>query len=534
MSSMQLREYQSRSLDMLYAWLAKNKGNPCVSLPTGSGKSVIIAELCRQSVTNWPETRILMLTRSMELISQNAEKLRTIWPNAPMGVYSASIGRKQLGEPITIGGPLSIVNVVDQIGKIDLCIVDEAHDISHKNEGSYRKIINRLFDFNSNMRVIGFTASPFRVGHGMITDKPALFDDLIEPVTIEELVYKGYLSVLRSKVTDFKISTEGVKKRGGEYIESELQRAVDTQSNNENMVEEVIARSAGRKSWMFFCTGISHAEHIRDLLIDRGITAVSVTGDMPKADRAQAISDFKSGKIQAVTNVNCLSTGFDHSGIDLLVMARPTMSPGLFVQQAGRGMRPHPDKKDCIVLDFAGVVQTHGPITAIKPPKRGGDGTGEAPVKVCDECGELVHPSVMICPECGTQFPEPVKKVLHLRDDDIMGNERSTLEVTSWGWRKHTSRSSGKEMLAVTYYGALSDKPITEYLPVAHDGFAGQKAMRELVTIEKLAGATITGTIADDGWLDSAAAKMALSQPPALIEYRMEGKYPRVLNREWK
>ena len=127
-----------------------------------------------------------------------------------------------------------------------------------------------------------------------------------------------------------------------------------------------------------------------------------------------------------------------------------------------------------------------------------------------------------------------MNKVLHLRDDDIMGNERSTLEVTSWGWRKHTSRSSGKEMLAVTYYGALSDKPITEYLPVAHDGFAGQKAMRELVTIERNAGAQITGTIEDDGWLDSAAAKMALSQPPAFIEYRMEGKYPRVLHREWK
>ena len=89
-------------------------------------------------------------------------------------------------------------------------------------------------------------------------------------------------------------------------------------------------------------------------------------------------------------------------------------------------------------------------------------------------------------------------------------------------------------MLAVTYYGALSDKPITEYLPVAHDGFAGQKAMRELVTIERNAGATITGTIADDGWLDSAAVKMALSQPPAFIEYRMEGKYPRVLKRGWK
>ena len=89
-------------------------------------------------------------------------------------------------------------------------------------------------------------------------------------------------------------------------------------------------------------------------------------------------------------------------------------------------------------------------------------------------------------------------------------------------------------MLAVTYYGALSDKPITEYLPVAHDGFAGQQAMRQLVAIERFAGAQITGTIADAGWLDSAAATMALSQPPACIEYRMEGKYPRVLNREWR
>ena len=89
-------------------------------------------------------------------------------------------------------------------------------------------------------------------------------------------------------------------------------------------------------------------------------------------------------------------------------------------------------------------------------------------------------------------------------------------------------------MLAVTYYGALSDKPITEYLPVAHDGFAGQKAMRELVAMERSAGAQITGTITDEGWLDSAAVKMALSQPPAFIEYRIEGKYPRVLKREWK
>ena len=532
---MKLRDYQSKTLNMLYAWLEKHQGNPCVSLPTGSGKSVIIAELCRQAVTNWPETRILMLTRSMELIGQNAEKLRTIWPGAPMGIYSASIGKKQLGEPITIGGPLSVANVVDRIGHVDLCIVDEAHDIGHKDEGSYRKIIGRLFEFNPHMRVIGFTASPFRVGHGLITDKPAIFDDLIEPVSIEELIFKGYLSKLRSKATEFKISAEGVKKRGGEYIESDLQRVVDTDYNNEHMVDEVIAMSGGRKSWMFFCTGVNHAEHIRDLLIDRGITAASVTSDMPKAERAQAIADFKAGKIQAVTNVNCLSTGFDHSGIDLLVMARPTMSPGLYIQQVGRGMRIDPSKTDCLVLDFAGVVSTHGPITAVQPPKKSGEKGGEAPSKTCEACGEICHAAVQVCPACGHAFPPPAPKPLTLHTDDIMGLEGQQMPVTAWSWREHTGRTSGRQMLAVTYYGALSDAPVTEYLPIFHPGYAGDKAMRGFIHMAEQAGALLGELMQDDPAqaLPKIASAMTQSRPPASIEYRMDGKFHRVFNRTW-
>ena len=214
-NKLNLREYQTRSLTMLYEWMGKSAGNPCVSLPTGSGKSVVIAELCRQAVTEWPETKILMLTRSKELIEQNHAKLRAIWPNAPIGIYSASVGRKELGEPITIAGPLSIINRLEEIGHIDLIICDECHDISHKNEGSYRKIINRLLEINPSMRVIGYTASPFRMGHGYITDKPAIFDAIIEPTSIEELIHKVYLSKLRSKMPDFKIRTDGVKNRGG-------------------------------------------------------------------------------------------------------------------------------------------------------------------------------------------------------------------------------------------------------------------------------------------------------------------------------
>lgn len=529
---MQLRDYQQRSLDMLYEWMRNNQGNPCVVLPTGSGKSVVIGSLAMNAVKQWPSTRILMVTRSQELISQNAEKLRSLWPGAPMGIYSASLGKKHLGEPITIGGPLSLANVVDKLGHIDLCIIDECHDISHKEEGSYRKIISHLAMVNPHIRVIGYTATPFRLGHGLITDKPAIFDGLIEPTSIEELIFNGYLSQLRSKQTGFVLDTSGVKKRGGDFIESDLQKAVDTEDNNVRMVEEVIARAGDRKSWMFFCSGIEHAEHVRDILIRYGIPAAAVHSKM-QGGRKQAIEDFKAGKLRAITNVNALSTGFDHPAIDLLVMARPTLSPGLYLQCVGRGLRIHPDKDDCLVLDFAGVVAMHGPVTAVQPPKRKGEGDGKAPTKGCPECGELIHASVMTCPACGHVF-EAEAKPLVLHHDDIMGIEALSMKVTEWRWRKHTSRSSGRDMLAVTYYGALSDIPVTEYLPVCHDGFAGQKAMRQLVTMERQSGAAIGGTIADDDFLDGAALALNQSRPPVQIEYRRDGKFFRVLTRRWE
>jgi DNA repair protein RadD len=531
-----LRDYQQRAIDQLYAWFESgNKGNPCISLPTGSGKSHIIAALCKDALQKWPETRILMLTHVKELIEQNAEKMRLHWPGAPMGIYSAGMGKRQLGEPITFAGIQSVRNRASQIGHIDLVIIDEAHLCSHKDEGGYRKLLRELTAINPNLRVIGLTASPYRLGHGMITDKPAVFDDLIEPTSIEELIYKGYLAPLRSKITRQKLDTTGVHKRGGEYIESELQAAVDTNDNNTRVVQEVIELAGERKAWLFFCTGVRHAEHVRDVLQEQGILAECVTGETPKKERERILTDFKAGRLRALTNANVLTTGFDYPDIDLIAMLRPTMSPGLYVQMAGRGMRPKSHTDHCLVLDFAGVIATHGPITNVRPPKRGGEGNGEAPVKVCDNCNELVHVSVMICPACGHPFPEPEKPKLVLHDDDIMGLEGKELEVTSWIWRKHVSRASGKLMLACTYYGGLSDKPITEYLPVLHDGYAGKKAMRLLMNIAQLSGAKLSDAahLEEYEGLDYIAANMSNATPPKSIEYKPDGKFFRVIKRRW-
>tara|TARA_R110000737_G_scaffold4194_1_gene13850 strand:- start:884 stop:2467 length:1584 start_codon:yes stop_codon:yes gene_type:complete len=526
-----LRDYQQRTIDQLYKWFSDGrKGHPCIELPTGSGKSHIVAALCKDALTQWPETRILMMTHVKELIEQNAEKMRDHWPDAPLGIYSAGMRQRDIGEPITFAGIQSVRDKADQIGHVDLVLIDECHLVSHKQEGGYRKLIIDLMHINPLIRVIGLTATPYRLGHGYITDEPALFADIIAPVSIEELIFKKFLAPLRSKLTAHQLSVDGVHRRGGEYIDSELQAAVDTEKNNIATVDEAIRLAGERRSWLFFCAGVKHAHNVSDILNARGISAACIVGDTPKAERERIINDFKAGKIRALTNANVLTTGFDHPDLDMIAMLRPTLSTGLYVQMAGRGMRIKSHTDHCLVLDFAGVVQTHGPITAVNPKKPSGKGEGEAPVKVCDACNELNHISAKECVACGEPFPvrPPPKSKLH--DDDIMGLDTTEMIVTDWQWRRHVSRVSGKEMLMVSYYGAISDKPVNEYLTVLHDGYAGQKARVSLVNIASNAG--VHGVTLDNQ-LDDVAFDLNKATPPALIKFRQDGKFYRVTDRRW-
>lgn len=523
-----LRPYQQRAIDQLYKWLELNSGNPCLVLPTGSGKSHIIAELCKDALQNWPDTRILMLTHVKELLEQNAAKLRQHWKNAPLGIYSASIGKRQLGEPITFAGIQSVAKKANLLGHVDLIIVDECHTISHKDEGGYRPLIKELIAINPALRVIGLTASPYRLGHGLITDKPAIFDALIEPVLIEELVKLGFLSILRSKATRDKLDTTGVKKRGGEYIESELQKAVNTDPINRGVVDEIISLAGDRKSWLVFCSGVEHAENICQCFLDQGIASACLTGKTNKKEREQIIERFKRGQIKALTNVSVLTTGFDYPDIDLIAMLRPTMSPGLYLQMAGRGLRPKSHTDHCLVLDFAGVVEQHGPIIAIEPPSKAGDGDGEPITKQCPECSEIISVNRKVC-ECGYQFPEQEKKLdLRLRHDDIMGIETQEAEITEWNWRVHTSKTSGKDMLAVTYYSGMIGPAVTEYFPVTHEGYAGIKAVSLVSQIAMQSGASL-----DSDYLDQIAESLNKSSHPNSIKYRKDGKFYKVLLRSF-
>lgn len=539
------RKYQQDAIDMVLAWLEANAGNPCLVMPTGSGKSHVIAMFCKQTLTTWPETRVLMLTHVKELIEQNVEKMRQHWPGAPLGIYSAGLNRRQLGEPITFAGIQSIRKRASDVGHIDLVVIDECDLVGHNEVGGYRTFLAALLAINPQMRVIGLTATPYRLGHGYITDKPALFDERIEPVDVVDLLGHGHVCPLRLKRTNHRYDTSGVAKRGGEYVESELQKVVDTEEQNKLVIDEVIQHSSGRRSWLMFCTGVDHAKNIAEEFRQRGVTTETVTGETPKKERADILARFKRGDIQCLTNANVLTTGFDSPNVDLIGFLRPTASTRLMIQMAGRGMRNAEGKQDCIVLDFAGVSSVCGTIIKPRIPGRSGtgDGTGDAPVRVCETCNSICPISVKVCPDCGTPFPKPEKDNVvvdvTLVDGDIMGlsvdrDDIRDLEVGSWRWRLAKSAKTGKEQIVLTYYGkALSDRAVHEYLCVLHDGFAGQKAWQTVATIAQRCGPLPAGLLASED-VHALVAAMNEATPPSWIQHAREGNFDRITRRHWE
>lgn len=507
---MNLRPYQIEANRLVLDYIDNEVGNPCVVLPGGAGKSICIANDCQSLLKRNNQTKILMLTSSRELIGQNEDKLLKIWPLAPVGIYSAGLRRKEIGFPITFAGVQSIGKKAHLLGHIDFIIVDECDTISHKEEGLYRKLINDLKVINPNIRVIGYTATPYRMGHGLIIDKPAIFDKLLYPEgsSIIELVNNGFLSRLISKATPTKLSVAGVKKRGGEYIESELQKAVDKIDLNTQIVKQVIERNEGRKHFLFFCAGIEHAKHMAEALNACGVSADFVSSYDSTVERDRKIDGFKSGKITALTNNNILTVGFDFPDIDLIAFCRPTMSPRLYEQMAFRGTRLKSHIDNCLCLDFAGVISQHGAITAVKTPAKKGQGDGIAPSKECPECFEIIAAQSRSCPECGYVFPIQIKREFHLRNDDIFGgSEPAEMDVASWKVADYVGKTSGKNMLKVTYYPKFG-VAIDEYLCIYHDGYAAMKANKvwhELRTKGK----------------------------PDTIKFIKEGKYFRVIERKW-
>lgn len=523
---MQLRDYQNEAIEKTFDWFRQGGGNPLIVAPTGAGKSVILSELIRRAVTDWPGTRIICATHVKELIAQNCAALTRLWPQAPTGIYSAGLNRRQTGRPITFAGIQSVAKRYAEFGFIDLLIVDEAHLIPRNSATQYQRFIEGLKETNPDLKVIGLTATPFRLDSGRLDQgKGAIFNGIAYDIPIQMLVERGYLAPLISKQPGFVMDTTGIRTRGGDFVEAEMNARFNTMEATKAAVEEIVRLGHDRKSWLLFCISVDHATSVCDELQRKGIEAATVTGDTSPSDRAFTLKEFKEGRLRAITNVNVLTTGFDAPATDLLAFLRPTQSLGLYMQMAGRAMRIAEGKENGLVLDYAGNVVRHGPVDGVNASTAGakgqgrGDGEGEAPGKVCPECKEIQWTGARECRDCGYEFPEPEPKIEKRASTAAIMNmtaEDDWRPVSDMGLNIHIKAGS-PQSLRVDYL--IEGKVVSEWVCLEHTGFPRQKAVQWW---HHNAGTTPPSTVAE------AMIRAKEVRVPAEVVLKREGKYSRI------
>lgn len=483
----QERYYQGEALDAIFNYFANGgTGNPLVCLPTGTGKSYVIAEFIRRVMQYWPGQRIMCLTHVKELIANNSATLKAIWPTAPFGIYSAGLKKKELSWPITFGGVASVVKAILAFGHIDLLLIDEAHLLSDDVDAMYGVVIQELLKLNPFLKVIGLTATPYRIGLGLLTNGKIFTDIVIDYTSLEkfnQLIRDGFLCPPISKKTTTKIDISKVGISKGDFNLSQLEKAVDVQDTNYLACKEMVEYGYERHKWLIFAAGVTHALHISDMLNSFGIPSIAVYAKMGDEARDRAIKDFKNDKIRCIVNNNVLTTGFDHPAIDFIGMLRPTCSPGLWVQMLGRGTRPSPatGKQNCLVLDFAGNTVRLGPINDPVIPKKRGEGSpGTPPIKICDQCGTYNHANARFCEECGFEFPISLNLAKSAGEEELLRSDMPDIQwlpVERVLYNAHSSQK-GENFLKVTYVCTGQKKAFHEFLGLEKGGYAAKRALQ--------------------------------------------------------
>ncbi|MCP3685785.1 MAG: DEAD/DEAH box helicase family protein [bacterium] len=448
-----------------YFWSGK-RGNPLVVAPTGSGKSVIIAGFCEEVTRRWPGQKVLILSHTQEILEQDFDALEKHIQNQRIGLYSAGMKSRTI-EDITVAGINSVHYRSWLFTEFDIIIVDEAHSISAKSEGMYRKFFNKM-----QVPVIGLTATPFRLGHGYLhLGEDAFFDEIVYNIPLETLEKEGFVCPLSTKGTDEKMDATGIKKQAGDFRIRELSLAFDRIEITKRIITEMSKYKEERKKWLLFGIDISHVINIADELKLQGIKAEAVYSGLSQTVRKQRIQDYKDDKLQALVSVAVLTTGFDVKRIDLIGLLRSTTSPVLHTQILGRGRRIHPTKENCLVLDFAGNMARLGTDKNPLVKMKGEKGSGDPIMKECPSCREMVHAATRNCPLCNFKFlfkhhlnEKPFKKL-----DDI----EAWHPVDYVEYDRHVG-SKRIPMMRVTYHCGL--RRFKEYVCVQHGGKATYQA----------------------------------------------------------
>jgi DNA repair protein RadD len=549
--TMQFRPRQQAAIQSLWDYFDRYGGNPIVAMPPGTGKSVVIGGFAYSMLYHYPRTRVLMCTHVQELIEQNFARLLDIWPTAPAGIYAASLNRKEIAA-ITYGSIQSLYKRARELGHIDIMMVDESHLVNNADNTMYMQLITELKLINPYLKVVGFSATPYRMATGLLTDSGIFNDCCFDDTTLENFnhyIREGWLCRLVSKPTATELDVSGVGLLGNEYNQGALEAAVDREEVTRAALHETVQNAGDRKHWLVFGTGTNHCHHIADILADFGVSAAVVHHKTPPDERRKLIAHFKAGQVTALVNNNLLTTGFDFPGIDLIVCLRPTRSPGLWVQMLGRGIRPvympfapldtaerrlyaiaAGPKPSCRVFDFAGNAKRLGPINDPRIPerKRKGGGGGTAPIKFCPKCLTQNHASVRFCEECEYEFPH-VNNLLqqHAADAEFIREDEPVVAdfaVSRVVYNQHKNKKGGLT-LRVTYHCGL--RRFNEYVPIEHSGNAKALSTDWWRKCSGKPAISVPGTVAD------AILRLHELRTPHTISVWINRTHPQIMKRQY-
>lgn len=361
-----LRPYQQAAHDSAISWI-KACLDPCViSAATGSGKSLIVAAIAA-TIHGMSGKKILCLAPSGELTQQNFEKY--LATGEPASIFSASLGRKDMRHNVVFATPGTASNQVRKFGsQFAAVVVDEAHGVTP----TLHKIIDHMRSQNPKLRVIGLSATPYRLNtgyiygnhfeHGPVEEAiDPFFHTLVYDIGARDLIDQGYLTPPVFDVPEQHYDTGGLTKtRSGQWSSSTVDEAfVGRGRKTAGIVSDVVEKSRQRRGVMIFAATVQHAVEVMESL-PPALSEI-VTGETDKKERARILTDFKAQRIKYLVNVAVLTTGFDAPHVDVIAIMRATESVALLQQIIGRGLRLCDDKDDCLVLDYAENLANHCP-----------------------------------------------------------------------------------------------------------------------------------------------------------------------------
>ena len=357
----QLRDYQKEAVERVVKFFRQRREPAVIVLPTGAGKSLVIAELARIA-----KGRVLVLAHVKELVEQNHEKYVSYGLKA--GIFSASLGKKDTEQKAIFGSVQSVARAPDEFFEdFSLLVIDECHRVAEEGATQYQAVIKKLQDRNPELCILGLTATPYRLGLGWIyeyshtgeikTEQRRFFKQCVFELPLSYMIQNRFLTTpvkIDIPVTCYNFSE--LTDSGREYTVSEVEEVLKSQKRLtpfiiKNIVD--ITERFDRKGVMIFSASVKHAEEIMEHLPKN--QARVVLGDTDIKERDKIIDDFKAKKFKYLVNVSVLTTGFDAPHVDVIAILRPTESNSLYQQIVGRGLRLSGDKKDCFILDYTGI-----------------------------------------------------------------------------------------------------------------------------------------------------------------------------------